>query len=256
MAGWISLHRKIMDNPIYSNAFMLKLWIHCLMKASHKEHEQLVGNQMVKLEPGQFVTGRNALAEEFNKGAKKDEVISAITLWRWLKNFEEWQMLNIKTTTKYSVVTVINWSEHQQHEQQVNNKRTADEQQVNTNNNVNNVNKKEIININSPELAKIIQFYQSNIGPLIPNIGEAIVKDVDTFGEELVLEALTRATLANKRNYGYVNGILRKWRDTNIKSVDDVKAADTEFQRNRTPKLQIVPPPEKKKEKPEYNYGF
>ena len=256
MAGWISLHRKIMDNPIYSNAFMLKLWIHCLMKASHKEHSQLVGNQMVKLEPGQFVTGRNALAEEFNKGAKKDEVISAITLWRWLKNFEEWEMLNIKTTTKYSVVTVINWSEHQQHEQQVNNKRTTNEQQVNTNNNVNNVNKKDIININSPELADITQFYQKNIGPLIPNIGEAIVKDVDAFGEELVLEALTRATLANKRNYGYVNGILRKWRDTNIKTVEDVKAADAEFQRSRAPKLQIVPPPEKKKEKPEYNYGF
>ena len=69
MTGWISLHRKIMDNPIYSNAFMLKLWIHCLMKASHKEHNQLVGNQMVKLEPGQFVTGRNALADEFNKVA-------------------------------------------------------------------------------------------------------------------------------------------------------------------------------------------
>jgi len=129
-----------MDNPIYSNANMLKLWIHCLMKASHSGHEQLVGNQMVKIEIGEFVTGRNALADEFNKGAKKAEVISAITLWRWLKNFEEWQMLNIKTTTKYSVVTVSNWSEHQGGEQQVNSKRTTDEQQVNTINNVNKVN--------------------------------------------------------------------------------------------------------------------
>lgn len=140
MAGWISLHRKLMDNPIYSNANMLKLWIHCLMKASHSGHDQLVGNQMVKLGVGEFVTGRNALADEFNKGAKKSEVISAITLWRWLKNFEDWQMLNIKTTTKYSVITILNWSEHQGNEQQVNSKRTTDEQQVNTINNVNNDN--------------------------------------------------------------------------------------------------------------------
>ncbi|WP_438310882.1 hypothetical protein [Sporosarcina sp. FA9] len=166
MAGWISLHRKLMDNPIYSNANMLKLWIHCLMKASHSGRDQLVGNQMVKLEVGEFVTGRNALADEFNKGAKKAEVISAITLWRWLKNFEEWQMLNIKTTTKYSVVTVSNWSEHQGGEQQVNSKRTTDEQQVNTINNVNKVNndnkenKKELKN--SPK-----QVYDKDSPPFI-----------------------------------------------------------------------------------------
>lgn len=147
MAGWISLHRKLMDNPIYSNANMLKLWIHCLMKASHSGHDQLVGNQMVKLDIGEFVTGRNALADEFNKGAKKDEVVSARTLWRWLKNFEEWQMLSIKSTTKYSVVTVVNWSEHQGGDQQVSSSRPTDVQQVSTINNVNKVNndnKKEV----------------------------------------------------------------------------------------------------------------
>ncbi|KGR74872.1 hypothetical protein [Ureibacillus sinduriensis] len=140
MSGWISLHRKLMDNPIYSNAGMLKLWVHCLLKASHAEHEQLVGNQVIKLQPGQFVTGRNALATEFNKGAKKEDIVSPITLWRWLNLFEKLEMLNIKKTTKYSVVTVINWGGYQHHEQQVNNKRTTNEQQMNTNNNVNNVN--------------------------------------------------------------------------------------------------------------------
>lgn len=137
--GWIKLHRKIQDNPIYSNSNMLKLWIHCLLKATHKGRSQLIGNQMVQLSPGEFVTGRESLSEEFNKGVKASEVISAITLWRWLNNFETWGMLNIKKTTKYSVVTVTNWSEHQQDEQQVNNKRTTDEQQVNTNKNVKNV---------------------------------------------------------------------------------------------------------------------
>ena len=130
-----------MDNPIYSNANMLKLWVHCLLKASHTEHKQLVGNQMVILEKGQFVTGRDALFNEFNKGAKSSEIVSAVSLWRWLKKFEEWQMLNIKTTTKYSVISILGWNEYQQSEQQVNNKRTANEQQMITNNNVNKDNK-------------------------------------------------------------------------------------------------------------------
>lgn len=130
-----------MDNPIYSNANMLKLWIHCLLKASHAEHKLLVGNQMVVLEKGQFVTGRDALSEEFNKGAKSDEVVAARTLWRWLKNFETWEMLSIKSTTKYSVVTVFNWSSYQGNDQQVSNRCPTDVQQVSTNNNVNNVNK-------------------------------------------------------------------------------------------------------------------
>ncbi|RPJ97261.1 hypothetical protein CW357_00930 [Rummeliibacillus sp. TYF005] len=122
MSGWISLHRKLMDNPIYSSAGMLKLWIHCLLKASHAEHEQLVGTQIIKLQPGQFVTGRDSLAYEFNRGAIKGDIVSSITLWRWLGTLEKMHMVNIKKTTKYSVVTVINWSMYQLNEQQMNNR--------------------------------------------------------------------------------------------------------------------------------------
>lgn len=147
MSGWISLHRKIMDNPIYSNAGMLKLWIHCLLKASHAEHEQLIGTKIIKLDPGQFVTGRDALAEEFNKGAKKNEVVTARTLWRWLKKFEEWQMLSIKSTTQFSVVTILKWSDYQKGVQRVSNACPTDVQRVSTNNNDNNVNKNIYVEI-------------------------------------------------------------------------------------------------------------
>ncbi len=223
MAGWISLHRKLMDNPIYSNANMLKLWIHCLMKATHAEREQLVGNQMVKLEVGQFVTGRNALAEEFNKGAKKDEVVSPSTLWRWLNNFEEWQMLNIKKTTKYSVVTVVHWSEYQGSEQQVNskwtaneqqmnNKRTTDEQQVNTNNNVNNANNinKDNKHIEKPDAVNPFRFYeQEGFGTLSSFTADTLGDLIDRYHEEPVLSAMKEAVTRGARNLKYVEAILK-----------------------------------------------
>ncbi|MDI5790859.1 hypothetical protein PO124_27985 [Bacillus licheniformis] len=87
MSGWIKLHRKIKENPIFANSDMFKLWALCLIKATHKEHDQLVGNQMVKLLPGEFVTGRHELASEFNEGVNR---LKSFTFYRLAvhENFE------------------------------------------------------------------------------------------------------------------------------------------------------------------------
>ncbi|HDR8024116.1 TPA: hypothetical protein QCY54_003081 [Bacillus cereus] len=113
MSGWIKIHRKITESAIWSDPRKLKLWMLCLLKASHKEREVLVGNKLVKLEAGQFVTGRDSLAEEFNKGMKKDDRITPRGLWKWIKLFETANFCSINSTTKYSVITVTKWSEFQ-----------------------------------------------------------------------------------------------------------------------------------------------
>lgn len=260
MAGWISLHRKLMDNPIYSNANMLKLWIHCLMKATHTEREQLVGNQMVKLEVGQFITGRNALSDEFNKGAKKDETVSAITLWRWLKNFEKWGMLNIKTTTKYSVVTVTNWSEHQVHEQQMNNNRTASEQQVNTNNNVNNYNNTNTTATTTKPIdgfAEVFQTFESNICRLSPIQRDSLGMWYDDFNKnkDIVLEAIKIADNRNRRNYGFVEYLLREWANNKLTTVEQIQSHEkNKFSRPNN--VHRFEPPTERKSQQEYDYGF
>jgi hypothetical protein len=120
LEGWIKLHRKIIEKAVWQDSDMLKLWLYCLLKASHTETETMVDKQKVKLSPGQFVTGRFALADDYNKGAKKSKVVPANTLWRWMKRFEEWGMLNIKSTNKYSIITITNWEAYQQNEQQMN----------------------------------------------------------------------------------------------------------------------------------------
>lgn len=139
VSGWIKLHRKIREKAVWQDPEMLKLWIYCLLKASHRESEEMIEKQKVKIGPGQFVTGRFILADEYNKGAKPSKVVPANTLWRWLKRFEEWGMLSIKSTNKYSVVTIKKWHAYQQNEQQMNNRWATDEQQVSTYKNVKNV---------------------------------------------------------------------------------------------------------------------
>ncbi|WP_438446844.1 hypothetical protein [Gorillibacterium sp. sgz5001074] len=156
MDGWICLHRKIRGNPIFNNLELFRLWLICLTEATHREHDQLVGQQMVKLMPGQFVTGRFDLEKMYNDGLPKDQERSGLTIWRWLQKLEKYEFLNINSNNKFTVVSILNWDKYQnpeqQNEQQLNNKRTTTEQEVNTNNNGNNDNN---------ELKDIFDFWNS-----------------------------------------------------------------------------------------------
>ena len=130
--GYIKLYRKVMDSFVWTNPNMYKLWMLCLMKASHEDRKFLFNGKEISLNSGEFVTGRDAITFEMNKGVTREHQVNSASVWRWLKKFEKEQMLNIKSTTKYSVISINNWSEYQGVEQQVNIKRTTSEQQVNT----------------------------------------------------------------------------------------------------------------------------
>lgn len=149
MRGFIAIHRKLMENPIWCDSNYVKLWMYCLFKASHKDHPLLVGNQMVELKRGQFVTGRKTLGQEMNKGVKPDQVLSDKTWMRYLKNLEKWQMLTINVSTNFSVVTIDKYDFYQTPQSElvqvvvptVSNPCPTLVQPLSTNNNVNKDNK-------------------------------------------------------------------------------------------------------------------
>jgi hypothetical protein len=164
MEGYIKVYRKIMNNPIWQDPDLFRLWMYCLMKASHKERKVLVDKQEVSLVPGQFVTGRFSLHQEFNQGIPPRKQAKDTTLWSWLKKLEQMGNLDIKSYNKYSIVSIVNWNEYQgtlttesqqidnetTTEQQQNDSRiTTESQQIDTNNNVNKVkNDKKEKNVN------------------------------------------------------------------------------------------------------------
>ncbi len=129
-----------MDSEIFANPALFKLWALCLMKATHEDIFISIDGAVkpIKLNPGQFVTGRHALHKEYYP-KRTATMKSPLTLWRWLKILENMQILNIKAYSKFSLISVTNWNQYQQNEQQMNNRRTTDEHQMNTNkNNKNN----------------------------------------------------------------------------------------------------------------------
>jgi len=132
--GWIKLHRKTLHSPIFQNEKLFKIFMYCLMKASHKEHKQLVGMQFVELKSGQFIFGRAKASQELN--------MNGSTLWKYMKLLESDGVIEINSNNKFSIINVVKWGCYQheegEKEQQNNNKGTTEGQQNNTNKNVKN----------------------------------------------------------------------------------------------------------------------
>ncbi len=128
--GWFKLHRCLISKPLFDNPKLLKVFVWCLAKATHKQHKVMVGRIEEYLQPGQFVTGRQAAAQELK--------LPQSTTWDYLKLLERNETIHIKSNNKYSVISVINWAEYQHEQEVTDNKRTTDGQQMDTNKNGNN----------------------------------------------------------------------------------------------------------------------
>lgn len=103
--GFIKLDRNILKNCVFDNEKLLKVWIWCLLKASHEKRKKKIGHQTIELQPGQFYTGRHNAASELK--------MSPTTAWRYLKTLEQDGKVDIKSNNKFSVVTLVNWGFYQ-----------------------------------------------------------------------------------------------------------------------------------------------
>lgn len=208
MAGWIKLHRKLKDSLVFDNPDLLKVWIWCLLKATHDDYTQMIGLQEVELKKGQFIFGRKVAANELKMSESKT--------YRLIKKLENMQNLNIKANNKFSVITIENWeiyqsdnnNNEQQSEQQMNNKRTTNEQQMNTNKNIKNNKNISIYSIfdsysDNTDLRQALRDYsimRNKIkAPLTERAVTLLLNKLDALAstDELKIKLLENATLSN-----------------------------------------------------------
>ena len=130
MIGWIKLHRKLSEKAFYTkDSEMVHLWIQLLFRANHTDREESLGGKPIICKPGQFTTGRKQLSQ--------DTGISESKIERLLFKFENIeQQIEQRKTTSNRLISILDWNEYQnteqQTEQQLNNDRTTGEQQLNT----------------------------------------------------------------------------------------------------------------------------
>jgi hypothetical protein len=148
--GWIALYRKVLDNPISSKPDYLSIWIHLLLMANHEETSFIWNNKKQIVKKGQLLTGLKILS-------KKTGVAQG-TVYRILNYLENEKQIKQQKTTKFTIITIVNWDTYQscgkQNEKQIENRLKTDEKQIETYNNDNNVN-----NDNNIHLQEIIEFY-------------------------------------------------------------------------------------------------
>lgn len=161
--GWISLHRKLLDNPVVcKDPEHIAVWIYLLLNATHSGYDTLFDGTRIKLKPGQLLTGRKSISSKLK--------ISESKVQRILKTFEIEQQIEQQTTTRNRLISILNWNQYQQSEQvieqQLNNKRTTTEQQLNTNNNVNKGNNVNNVNKSNKGFTDVVRSYTSDPGLL------------------------------------------------------------------------------------------
>jgi hypothetical protein len=110
--GYVKLWRKTIDAGWLRNHKLFCFWSWCLMKATYKEHDFVVGCQQVHLMPGEFVFGRKVAALELNMS--EQEIRTAVDSMRKRKN------LTIKSTNKFSIISITNWDTYQSQEDRIN----------------------------------------------------------------------------------------------------------------------------------------
>ena len=134
MEGWVSLHRKFLRWEWYEDNNTKSLYIHCLLKANHKEKKW----KGLTIKRGSFITSFSHLSSE--TGISSQSVRTAI------KNLELTGEIKKESTSKNTLITVVNYGSYQDSQQRANKQITKfqqmDNKQLTTTNNDNN----EIIN--------------------------------------------------------------------------------------------------------------
>ncbi len=157
--GWIKLHRKLLESSFASKPTTLSLFIHLLLMANHEDNSFLFNQEEITIKKGQLLTGLLQLS-------KKAGLTIMQTRYA-LSSLKVTNTLTIKTTNKFSIITILNYEQYQDINKQ-NNKPVTNQQQtsnkpVTTNNNdKNDKNDKNINTMASPETKNI-----SSIGDII-----------------------------------------------------------------------------------------
>ncbi|EJQ55142.1 DnaD domain protein [Bacillus mycoides] len=80
--------------------------------------------------------------------------------------------------------------------------------------------------------SNVFSFYENNFGILNPFVADSITQWSNDTSEELVQAAMERA-LKQQKKWNYAEGILKQWANNNVKTLNEVEALETEYQRKK-----------------------
>ena len=133
--GFVKIYRKITNWNWYDDPNTFRLFVHCILKANYKEKEW----HGITIPVGSFVTSYAKLAKELK--LTPDKIRLAMKKLKTTKN------ITVKSTTQYTVITVISYQKYQtnpkQNPEQIPNESQTNTKRIPTTKERKNVRKKE-----------------------------------------------------------------------------------------------------------------
>lgn len=214
---WIKLHSKILFWEWYKVPNTRDLFIHLLLKANWKEGKF----QGYDIPRGSLVAGRKQLAEE--TGMTEQEIRTALN---HLKSTNE---ITIKTTKKFSIITITNYELYQMNNQvdnqQVTNNQPTANQQLTTIEEYKNI---DYISTTSNTLFELVEKVFGR------TISSSEYEILNTWKDtELTRYAIKQAELARAFNVKYIQRILESYKKENIKTVTEAEERDRRYQQKK-----------------------
>lgn len=105
--GWISIHRKLKECWIYQDKPFDRThaWIDLLLSANHQDKKVRLGNELVEVKRGSFVTSQLKLMDKWGWG--KSKLVSFLTL------ISTDGMIQVHSTKKFTIITILNYETYQ-----------------------------------------------------------------------------------------------------------------------------------------------
>ena len=99
--GWVKIHRTMLDWEWFNDSKTLHLFMYLLLKANHEQRSY----HGITIKRGELLTGRKKMAKE--TGLSEQSIRTSI---KRLKSTSE---LTIKSTSKYSLINIVNYELYQ-----------------------------------------------------------------------------------------------------------------------------------------------
>ena len=122
------MHRKLLEWEWYSDINTTRLFVHCLLRANHKAKKW----QGTDVPAGSFIGGLHTLSEQTG--------LSIQQLRTCIQRLKSTNDITVKSTNKFSVITLTNWASYQNKEDQQQANQQANQQ---TNNNQSTINQQQ-----------------------------------------------------------------------------------------------------------------
>jgi hypothetical protein len=185
--GYVKVWRKIEDSGLIQLPNTLALFMHLLLRATHKDTKRGTTTGVIELKRGQYISGIHKLSEALEQTDRQIRTS--------IDRLVKLGIITVQATNKYSIYTIENYSIYQdndtQSDTQATSKRQSNDKETTTKQELNNLNIKEI---HTP-LALLVSM----------GISESMAKDWLSV-RKLKKLAPTKAAFMKIKNHAEANG--------------------------------------------------